>query len=87
MGDDPLTAGVNEVQKISCSATGGTMTITFRNATTSALSATATATEVKTALEALDRCAPARSACCARGREALTREPIAASRKSGTRAR
>lgn len=54
LGDDPATYDdVQEVQAIQCTAVDGTMTLTFRQKTTSAISFDATASQVKTALEAL----------------------------------
>ncbi|KDO33497.1 hypothetical protein SPRG_02305 [Saprolegnia parasitica CBS 223.65] len=53
-GDDPWTTGqVNEVQSLSCLGTAGSVTLTFRGATTSALSFGATAAALTAALEAL----------------------------------
>ena len=46
-------APVNEVQKVSNTATGGTFTLTFNGQTTSALNYNATSAEVEAALEAL----------------------------------
>ena len=46
-------APVNEVQKVSNTATGGTFTLTFSSQTTSALADNATASQVEAALEAL----------------------------------
>ncbi len=46
-------APVNEVQKVSNTATGGTFTLTFSSQTTSALAYNATASQVEAALEAL----------------------------------
>lgn len=53
-GDDPSTAGVHEVQSITCSATGGSFTASFRQLTTAAVAFDATAAEVQAALELLD---------------------------------
>ncbi|CAM9183112.1 unnamed protein product [Chrysoparadoxa australica] len=61
VGDDPLTGtGItgdpqqyNEKQTVTCAATGGTFTLTFRGETTAAIAYTATATEVVASLEAL----------------------------------
>lgn len=53
-GDDPMVTGkVNEQQTISCTADGGTFTVTFRGQTTSAIAYDATAATVQTALQAL----------------------------------
>jgi len=59
-GDDPLTttddAGVtqaNEVQQVTCTATDGTFTLTFRGFTTGPISYDATSAEVTAAIEAL----------------------------------
>jgi len=52
-GDDPDTPGVNEVQRVDCTATTGTFTLTFRDLVTSAIAFDATAATVKSALEAL----------------------------------
>jgi EGF-like domain len=50
---DASAALAVEVQSITCSATSGTFTLTFRGATTSAIAATADADKVKVALESL----------------------------------
>jgi len=50
--------GVNEVQRITVDATGGTYTISFDGETTAAIAATATAAAVQAALEATDVFAP-----------------------------
>lgn len=49
----PYAASPSEVQQIAVDATGGTFTISFDGATTAAISATATAAAVQTALELL----------------------------------
>lgn len=49
----PYLASPSEVQRITVDATGGTFTVTFDGATTAAISATATAAAVQTALELL----------------------------------
>lgn len=49
----PYAASPSEVQRITVDATGGTYTISFDGATTAAISATATAAAVQTALELL----------------------------------
>jgi len=53
VGDDPSTVGVDEVQTISCDATGGSFTLTFRQQTTAAIAYNADTDDVKAALEAL----------------------------------
>lgn len=54
LGTDPLGAPVvREVQRVQCTATTGTVTISFREATTSALQWDAPLTAVKAALEGL----------------------------------
>ncbi|GBG28563.1 Tenascin [Hondaea fermentalgiana] len=52
-GDDPSTSGVHESQVITCSATGGTFTLTFRREVTAAIDHNAAAADIKSALEAL----------------------------------
>ncbi|CAM9369942.1 unnamed protein product [Phaeothamnion confervicola] len=52
-GDDPLTAGVNEVQRISCIGGFGTFTLAFRGAETVELQYDASADDVEAALGAL----------------------------------
>ncbi|KAH8055949.1 hypothetical protein JL722_7769 [Aureococcus anophagefferens] len=53
-GDDPNTWGqANEVQYFSCTATEGSFTLEFREATTVPIPANATAADVEAALEAL----------------------------------
>ncbi|KDO22849.1 hypothetical protein SPRG_11986 [Saprolegnia parasitica CBS 223.65] len=53
-GDDPYISGtVDEQQQILCTADGGFFTLSFRQHTTSAISASATAATVQTALQAL----------------------------------
>ena len=53
-GDDPVTTGkVNEKQTITCTADGGTFTVTFRQQTTASIAWNANAAAVQTALEAL----------------------------------
>lgn len=54
IGDNPQTLSqVNEVQTISCIATSGTFTITFRQLTTTPLNYDATTSEVKAAMDEL----------------------------------
>ena len=52
-GDDPLTPGVNEIQRIYCSATAGGFNIKFRENTTATIDWGDTATQVKRKLEAI----------------------------------
>lgn len=53
-GDDPWTANqVDEVQRVSCAATGGTFALTFRGETTQAIAASASTSQVEAALERL----------------------------------
>jgi len=52
-GDDPSTSGVHEVQTITCDATGGSFTITFRRQTTASIANDATVDEVESSLEDL----------------------------------
>ncbi|OQR81955.1 hypothetical protein THRCLA_11263, partial [Thraustotheca clavata] len=52
-GDDPYQPGVDQKQTISCTADGGSFTITFRQITTAAIAASATAATVQTAFQAL----------------------------------
>jgi len=50
-GDDPLTTSqINEVQKLNCTATDGTFTLSFMGYTTSPISAKATVNQFTTAL-------------------------------------
>lgn len=58
-GDDPNTAGVTEQQTLTCSATAGTFTLTFRGETTAAVAYDATLSTLDAALEALYTCARA----------------------------
>ncbi len=53
-GDNSCPRGELEQQTITCTATGGTFTLTFRQRTTAAVSFGATLTQLKAALEALD---------------------------------
>ena len=53
-GDDPETRGQSEeVQVVHCTATGGSLTLTFREKTTSSIAFDATAADVEAALELL----------------------------------
>lgn len=52
-GDDPSTSGESEEQTVTCDATGGSFTLTFRRETTGDIDYDATEEEVKSALEAL----------------------------------
>ena len=53
-GDDPLTTGqFNELQTVSCTATGGTFALRFRGRQTRPLAHDSTADEVRLALEGL----------------------------------
>lgn len=53
-GDDPHTPGNSEMQVIRCTATGGSVYLSFRQAVTAAIRFDATSTELETALEDLD---------------------------------
>lgn len=53
LGDDPSTPGVFEVQTVTCTGTGGTFTLTFRQQTTATIAYNALGSAVETALEAL----------------------------------
>lgn len=53
-----ITAGVNELQAIFSSGTGGTFTLTYSGQTTSALAWNISASALQTALEALSNIAP-----------------------------
>ena len=53
-GDNPATVGqFNEIQTINCVATGGTFTLTFRDAVTAAINYNADQTTVQSAIESL----------------------------------
>lgn len=53
-GDDPLTTSqVNAKQEIACTATGGSMTLTFRGKTTATIAHDATKEQVKAKLEVM----------------------------------
>lgn len=55
---ETITVGVNEIQAIFSSATGGTFALTYSGQTDSAIDWDATAAEVQTQLEALSNIAP-----------------------------
>lgn len=55
---EAITAGVNELQLVASSGTGGTFTLTYSAQTTGALDWDSTAGEIQTALEALSNIAP-----------------------------
>ena len=52
-GDDPITPGVNEIQKISCAATGGGFYVKFKENTTALINWNDPAPVVETKLEAI----------------------------------
>ena len=52
-GDDPTTAGVPEIQTVTCTATSGSFRLRFRRARTTAIAYNADAATVKSKLEAL----------------------------------
>jgi hypothetical protein len=52
-GDDPDTPGVNEIQRVDCTATSGTFTLRFRDITSLPIAFNANAATVKTELEKL----------------------------------
>lgn len=55
---EAITAGVNELQLVASSGTGGTFTLTYSAQTTAALDWDSTAGEIQTALEALSNIDP-----------------------------
>ena len=52
-GDDPDTAGLNEIQRVHCTITSGSFTLTFRDQTSEAIPFGSNAATVKAALEKL----------------------------------